>query len=661
MMIENYLFKRLKKETYFSISFLFISIQLLGFQYTDVDSLNNLLNNGKIKNDSIRQEVYEELYKNTTLNNETRLKFAEKALEHAATLNDTNWLYKINLRLGHIYKKSGDVEKALSYYLKGLKEAEKQKDKRRIALIYSSLGSLYRLFKDYDNAIINFDRGIEMLRPGNNRSDSTNLGKSLLNAGEVYRLVGKYDSALIYFEESGKIFQEVEFLMGTAYNLGNMGLVHAQKGENRIAKNKMDLAIAILRDMGDFYPIAVYDLYIADIYKENNDFDRALEYAQHSLEVSKEHSLKEQIRDANLKLSELYDAQNDYQKAYFHQSQYLVYRDSINNEEKIREIADMRTEYEVNQREAEIALLKTEQKNRYITFISMALIIVLLSVLSFLYYRNSRKRQIINDLLNEKKEEVEAQRDQLEAINETREKFLSIIAHDLMGPINSFKGLSYLMNESIMSQNLKDLMDIHKEFDKTIDNTSSLLRNLLDWSVTQQGKVPYKPEKIAFKKLTDELVDLFSNMAETKDISLNTTIPNDLYLWADINSMKTILRNLVSNALKFTSDGGEINITAEEVNSFIRIDVSDTGIGMPQSKIDMILSDNQFERSKGTKGESGIGLGLQLVKEFVKMNKGKLEIESEMDKGTTFRVYLPSTAPRPPKGEFARKFSCFLI
>jgi signal transduction histidine kinase len=353
--------------------------------------------------------------------------------------------------------------------------------------------------------------------------------------------------------------------------------------------------------------------------------------------------LKEQIRDANLKLSELYDAQNDYQKAYFHQSQYLVYRDSINSEEKIREIADLRTEYEVGQREAEIALLKTEQKNRYVTFISMALIIVLLSILSFLYYRNSRKRQTINSLLNEKKEEAEAQRDQLEAFNETRVKFLSIIAHDLMGPINSFKGLSYLMNESIKSQNQNDLIDIHASFDKTINNTSKLLSDLLDWSVTQQGKIPYQPEKIALKSLSSELTDLFSNMAEAKEISLKTDIPDGLNLWADVNSTKTILRNLVSNALKFTTEGGEINITAREEGSFIRIDISDTGLGMPQSKIDMILSDNKFERSEGTKGESGIGLGLQLVKEFVEMNKGKLEIVSEFDKGTSFSVYLPAS------------------
>jgi two-component system NtrC family sensor kinase len=631
-----------RKKAYIIVSFLFFTHQLFGFQYSDVDSLQQLLKRGEFKNDSAQLEVYEELFKNAILSPEVRLKYAIAAYDKAKKLNNSNWLFKTNFQLGHIYKKTGNLERSLSYYLAGLKEAEKQKNNKRIALIYGSLGTLYRVGEDYDKAIRYYKLGIKYLRKGKTKSDSTNLAKSLMNTGEFYRIVGKYDSANLYFEESAIIFQQIDYLMGTAYTIGNMGLVHAQKGEHQIAKNKMELASAILKDLGDFYPIAVYDLYIADIYKENNDLDRAIEYAQHSLKVSKEHSLKEQIRDANLKLSEIYEAQNDYQKAYFHQSKYLAYRDSINNEEKIREIADLRTEYEVSQREAEIELLKTEQKNQYIIFASMAIIIILLALASFLYYRNSRRKQTLNLILKERKEEAEAQRDQLEAINETREKFLSIIAHDLMGPVNSFKGLSTIMKMSIDSQDIKDLNEIHRVFDKSINNLSSLLTNLLDWSVTQQGNIPYNPEKIDFNKLTKELIDLFFNMAEAKKIRLKTNISDDLYLWADTNCVKTILRNLVSNALKFTDEEGEISISAERSNSFIAIIVKDNGIGMPQSKIDMLLAENNFAISQGTQGEKGVGLGLQLVKEFVSMNKGKMEIESEIDKGTTFRIYLPA-------------------
>jgi len=622
-----------------------ISSYSLTAQYAEFDSLTQLLEKDEFKNDSAKLEVYEEIIKNSNLNPEKRLTYGLEALEIARYLDNSLWLYKIQLRLGHVFKKIGNIDDALYYYLEALKHAEKLEDARRKSLIYSSLGSLYRVSKDYDQAIYYYSLGIESLRLAENRIDSTNLARSLMNTGEFFRIIGKYDSAITYFEESSIIFQKIDYLKGSAYTIGNIGLVHAHRGEHSIAKSKIDSASAILKEMGDYYPIAVYDLYIADIYKENNDLERAIDYVQHSLEIAIDQSLKEQIRDANLKLSELYDAKNNYQKAYYHQSKYLAYRDSINNEDKIREIADLRTEYEVSKRENEIALLKSEKRTQYIIFASMAVIIILLGLVSFLYYRNSRKRYTLNLILKERKEEAEAQRDQLEAVNETREKFLSIIAHDLMGPVNSFKGLSTIMRMSIDSQDIKDLNDIHKVFDKTVNNLSTLLTNLLDWSVTQQGHIPYNPEKVEFKNLANELVDLFFNTAESKSIRLITKIPDEYFLWADINSVKTILRNLVSNALKFTDEGGEILLSAEKDHDFIKIKIKDTGIGMPQEKVDLLLDHNLFERSQGTKGEKGIGLGLQLVKEFVEMNKGKMEIESELNKGTTFIIYLPSTAP----------------
>ena len=176
--------------------------------------------------------------------------------------------------------------------------------------------------------------------------------------------------------------------------------------------------------------------------------------------------------------------------------------------------------------------------------------------MSILYYRNSKRKQKLYSILQEQKEETETQRDQLEGINETREKFLSIIAHDLMGPVNSFKGLSAIMKMSIEKQDKKDLLDIHQVLNKTINNMSNLLTNLLDWSVTQKGSIPYLPEKLYIHKLTTELVDLFFNTAENKKIELNSEVTPDLAIWADENSVKTILRNLVSNALKFTEEGG---------------------------------------------------------------------------------------------------------
>ncbi|MGM0582521.1 MAG: tetratricopeptide repeat-containing sensor histidine kinase [Bacteroidota bacterium] len=615
-------------------------ISAFGQNKNIADSLKLVLKQHK-ENDTIKLELLRKIAKNERDLN-LAIEYADNLIELSKSFQNSIYLYRGHLQKGQILREKGDLTKAINSLFKAAKAAEKANYQAGVGGSYAALADVYSVNNNHKNSALYYKKAIKILRQ---EQDSITLATVLLNAGDEYLNARKLDSALLYFEESGQIFQEVEYLIGTAYNLGNMGMVHALKGEHRIAKNKMDLATAILKDMEDFYPIAVYDLYIADIYKENNDLERAIEYAEHSLKVAQDYSLKEQIRDANLKLSELYDAQNDFQQAYFHQSQYLVYRDSINSEEKIREIADLRTEYEVNQRETEIQLLKTEQKNKYIIFASMAIIILLLGILSFLYYRNSRRKQKLNSKLQEQKEEIETQRDQLEGINETREKFLSIIAHDLMGPVNSFRGLSSIMKLSIEKQDKKDLLDIHQVLNKTINNMSNLLTNLLDWSVTQQGSIPYYPEKLYIHKLAAELIDLFFNTAENKKIKLKSEVTPDLAIWADENSVKTILRNLVSNALKFTEDGGSIEISAEKNDGFIAIRVKDTGMGMSQEKIDLLLAEDHFERSQGTKGEKGVGLGLQLVKEFTQMNKGKLEIESQIHRGTTFVVYLPDYSP----------------
>ncbi|WKV12151.1 tetratricopeptide repeat-containing sensor histidine kinase [Marivirga harenae] len=638
-MAANHPHKKVLSWKTYTLVFLLYSSLSLSQSFKDADSLINIVETQfSNTSDSMQLVTLEEIYKNNKLKPDLRLKYALKSLKLSNQLHNELWLFKTNYELGNIYKKKGDLDTSLKYYYAALKQNELLDDIRNEALVNASISNIYKVNEDFKNAVKYANIGIKIYRE---IEDSVNLAINLMNTGEIYRVNQRFDSALTYFKESGDIFEIVGHRVGLAYNIGNIGLTHADLGSDSLAETNLQEAIHILEEEGDFYPIAVYNTYMSDIYQNRDNYEKALTYAVQSLNISLEHSLKEQIRDANLKLSELYVAQNNYQKAYYHQSQYLAYRDSINSEGKIREIAELRTEYEVNKREAEITILKNEKRTQYIIFASMAVIIILLGLASFLYYRNSRRKQTLNLILKERKEEAEAQRDQLEAINETREKFLSIIAHDLMGPVNSFKGLSTIMKMSIDSQDIKDLNDIHRVFDKSVNNLSSLLTNLLDWSVTQQGDIPYHPEKIDFNHLINELIDLFFNMAESKKISLRTNISDNLYLWADVNSTKTILRNLVSNALKFTDAGGEISIAAEKSNSFVVIKVNDTGIGMPQSKIDQLLAEDNFEISQGTQGEKGVGLGLQLVKEFVSMNKGEMDIESEIDKGTTFRIYLP--------------------
>lgn len=629
---------RYLRKAYFIIGFCFISHFMFSQNMANKDSLIQVIEEDKSLDDSIKLDILYEIFADTFLSLDKRLKYAEMALDIATQKQDQIWLFRAKLDIGHIYKKKGELKNALNYFLQSLVHSQKLDDKWRESLALSAIGSVYRVQENYGTALKFYNRSITKLRIA---SDSVNLAKSLMNVGELYRIIKVMDTALFYFEESSKIFNSLDYKLGSAYNLGNIGLVYAEQGKHASAQQNLKKAIEILNDLEDYYPIAVYDTYISDIYLKKGDFKRALQYAQHSLEISLEHGLKEQIRDASLKLARLYELQQDYQQAFEFQKQYLAYRDSINNEETIRKMADLRTEYEVSQKQTEIDLLESRQSMQYILFASMGTVIILLAFLAFLYYRNNKRKQMLNIIITERKEEVEAQRDQLEAMNETREKFLSIIAHDLLGPVNSFKGFSTIMRFSIDENDTKTLNEMHSQFDKSVNGLSTLLTDLLDWSVTQQGNIPYKPESVDLKTLSDELINLFTNMAEGKRIRLTSTITEPINMFVDLNSVKTILRNLVSNAIKFTPAEGTIQISANLRQDHVEISVKDSGIGMSEEKRLSLLHKTEYDRSWGTKGEKGLGLGLQLVREFTEMNKGSLTIESEEGVGSTISLDLP--------------------
>jgi len=193
----------------------------------------------------------------------------------------------------------------------------------------------------------------------------------------------------------------------------------------------------------------------------------------------------------------------------------------------------------------------------------------------------------------------------------------------------------------VESGETEELVQIAKMMDKSSLELSSLLDNLLDWAMNQQGKFPYKPEKFDLTEVCVSNISMMGNLAHAKEIQLTLEGTDKILLMADRNSISTIVRNLLSNAIKFTEKGGSVRLSLEIIGSNVEIEISDTGIGIPPQKKENLFG-FKGERSRwGTAGEKGVGLGLNLVYEFVQMNHGMIEVESEQGVGTTFTVTLP--------------------
>ena len=231
---------------------------------------------------------------------------------------------------------------------------------------------------------------------------------------------------------------------------------------------------------------------------------------------------------------------------------------------------------------------------------------------------------------------------ELQKINSEKDKFFSIISHDLRGPFNSFLGLTQIMSEKLPSLTMEEIQQIANSMRTSATNLYRLLENLLQWSRMKQGLIPFLPNRVNLRDAVGESLRMILDPAASKGIEIEYKIPDDLMVLADSNMLLAILRNLVSNAIKFTGKGGRISISAKAgANNNVEISIKDTGIGMDKHLIENLFVLDVSTSRKGTDGESSTGLGLIICKDFIEKQGGILKVESETGKGSIFRFTIP--------------------
>jgi two-component system sensor histidine kinase/response regulator len=229
---------------------------------------------------------------------------------------------------------------------------------------------------------------------------------------------------------------------------------------------------------------------------------------------------------------------------------------------------------------------------------------------------------------------------QLESSLRFKNKVLSVIAHDLKSPIASIAQFTDLL---VTKSNLAQKQSILQSLQESSQAAVNLLENLLYWSRSQADELVVATEKFKLKKLVDEVSSLFIHMSSQKELEIQVDVPDDVYAHADRLLVHTVVRNLVSNAIKFTPRSGTIQIRARETYKEVTISVQDTGVGIKPEIIEQFIQNGQLESSAGTEKEIGTGLGLQLVRDLVEKNGGKLHVESKPGVGSTFTFTVPST------------------
>ena len=250
---------------------------------------------------------------------------------------------------------------------------------------------------------------------------------------------------------------------------------------------------------------------------------------------------------------------------------------------------------------------------------------------------------LLIDITKDKKieEEIASKNTQLLKVISEKDKFFSIIAHDLRNPFSAFMGLTKIMVEDISVLSREEIHEFAEAMSISANNLNNLLENLLEWSRLQRGVTAFDPKAIFVKTRIEETVKTLMDQAAKKKINVSILVPENLTVHADINMFSAIVRNLLSNAIKFTNADGLIKIDATELNNYITISISDNGIGMKQDLINKLFKIDEHSNRPGTDGEPSTGLGLILCKDFIEKHKGTIWAESTENVGSTFYFSIP--------------------
>ncbi|MCH4823101.1 adenylate/guanylate cyclase domain-containing protein [Gramella lutea] len=324
------------------------------------------------------------------------LNYSEILIEKAIKRSEYGFAHSGFLQKGNHLQSLGNYTEALQAYFESEKQADLADDNLGKAGVLISIADTYSEMGNSRNAKSYYRRGLKEIRVLN---DSIVLGTTLLNAGDEYLKTKHYDSAMHYFEESKLIFQKLEIPIGLAYNYGNSGMVYAETGRDSLAEKNILAAIDILEELEDYHPIAVYLTYLSDIYIRKNNTEMAFYYADKSLSLARKQDLKKEISAAHLKLAQLNKAVGNFEEAYGHYENYVVYRDSIKNITAVQEMARLRTENEIAKKQNEVDLLAQKEKTQKAVMIATGIALLLIGSIAFgLFRRNkfiSRTKEII--------------------------------------------------------------------------------------------------------------------------------------------------------------------------------------------------------------------------------------------------------------------------
>jgi signal transduction histidine kinase/tetratricopeptide (TPR) repeat protein len=576
---------------------------------------------------------------------------------------------------------SGDYSTALKYDNANLGLVVDKKDSSATAAVLNYIGYDYLYLGQYDEAYHYFTQSHKIATAIH---DSLRMVKSLHNVGTVFRELKQYDIALQHYDLARKIGEAINDREGLAYMLDDKADVYLRQKDYDEAKKLLLQAMQVIKEK-DLVVIEHRALIkLATISSELGEFDKAIMYYDSAYDLHKQHDNefgmaetdigKSQVyikqgkfkeaetllvraseaahklnarkleTDSYQRLSELAEKSGDFKSALNYYKLHKSIEDSIFSQEMVQKMYQSQLRFATESKDSEIASLtksKVEQeamiKRKEFLFNLLAVVVALCAVLLFSIYRSGQRRIRINKLLMEHQAEIKKRSVELEQLNQVKDKFFSIISHDLRSPMNALAGILDLAEKKQLAPH--EFVQVTKELRIQFNHTKTLINNLLDWTLLQMDKLRIHEDRVDLHSMVEENFKLFA-ATQTKSLQMKNLITPGTFAKADTNMVNLVFRNLILNAIKFTEVGGIITVDAKPTGGFVQIGVADNGVGITPEVQKILFEKTTGYSTRGTANEKGTGLGLILCKEFVERNGGKIWLESEVGKGSTFYFTL---------------------
>lgn len=609
-----------------------------------------------------------------------------EATELIEKIKDSSSLAAVWNDIGYIYWTSSNFDSAAKYFELALELRMALPHLENRGSTINNLGTVYYNWGFYDKALDYFIRSLNLQREGDFK---VGVSLSLCNIGLVYDHTNQRETARNYYHDAALIAEEEKDTNALAYayhNLANSfntevvdsalyyydkalelyrainlkgGIIIAYKGFAFTYSNfnKINLAIENYDKMlnlaiSENVPlrIAEANLGLGNLYLEQKKMDLAEEKLLKALEISELNNYKIITKEASKLLSDISIEKGDIPNSYKYLKIHIDTRDSLDFEETNKRLSLIKSKFLFSEMERDLMEKQIENERQRTLLIAVIVISFFLIVILLILLRMNKKRNLINVELEKKNLLIKHQTDALEVINKeleesnfAKDKLFSVIAHDLRSPFTALLG-----NTDILIEDYDHLSDSEKKemiivMQKTALRTLDLVDNLLHLSANRTGKIEFTPTNLALNSVLSNVIKLFEPLLVNKEITLINKQTDSIFGYTDKSFYEIICRNLINNAIKYSNAGGRIEVEIKANDSdFVTTSIRDYGTGMDANSVKDLFNLNSVKSTLGTNNEKGTGLGLSLCKEMVEKQGGKIWVDSELSKGSTFYFTVPA-------------------